>query len=113
MPTPPPVVTDPVTLQWKSLGPGTRLAVMHRLANGAVVQRVQADSGAVFPPHVHRGGEEVYVISGDYSDDTGRYTAGMYLSYVDGSIHQPWSESGCDLLVIDWRGHPPIANPAV
>jgi anti-sigma factor ChrR (cupin superfamily) len=59
--------------------------------------------GTQTPHHVHRGGEEVYVISGELRDHEGRYGAGSWMRFPDGSSHAPWTETGCTLYVK--RGH--------
>ena len=99
----PPIVIQSDALRWKYLGSGTRWARLHRLANGGTVYRIQGDAGSTFPAHTHHGGEEVFVMSGDYSDESGSYAAGAYLSYPPGSHHEPMTFGGCDLLVIWWR----------
>jgi anti-sigma factor ChrR (cupin superfamily) len=45
-----------------------------------------------FPPHAHPGGEEILVLDGVFSDETGDYPAGCYLRNPPGSSHRPASE---------------------
>lgn len=55
--------------------------------------------GTEVPHHVHEGGEEVFVVSGELADEHGRYRAGTWMRFPDGSSHRPWTESGCLLYV--------------
>lgn len=67
--------------------------------NGQVTSLVRYDPGAGFPSHPHPGGEEILVLSGVFSDETGDWPAGSYLLNPEGFAHAPYSESGCRLLV--------------
>lgn len=62
--------------------------------------------GSLFPAHVHGGGEEVFVLAGVFSDETGDYPAGSYLRNPPGSGHNPGSAAGCTLLVKLWQFAP-------
>ena len=42
-----------------------------------------------FPAHRHDGGEEVYVLQGEFGDEHGTYPAGFYLRNPIGSEHSP------------------------
>lgn len=55
--------------------------------------------GSHFPPHQHPGGEEILVLSGVFSDESGDYPAGWYLRNPPGSRHQPSSEEGAVIFV--------------
>lgn len=102
-----PLLTQhPDSLSWRELSPGTRLAVLKRLANGGSICRITGEAGSTFPEHTHWGGEEVYIVSGDYGDPSGTYHAGHFISYPPGSTHTPWTVGGCDMLVIAWSGKP-------
>jgi len=52
-----------------------------------------------FPMHNHEFGEEILVLDGIFSDETGNYPAGTYVMNPPGSAHAPFSESGCTLFV--------------
>lgn len=56
-----------------------------------------------FPSHTHVGGEEIFVLSGVFSDDSGDYPAGWYLRNPPGSRHQPFSKSGALIFVKLWQ----------
>ncbi|NIC40112.1 cupin domain-containing protein [Aquabacterium sp. A08] len=55
--------------------------------------------GTVFQPHRHHGGEEIWVLEGVFSDEHGHYPAGTWLRSPHLSAHQPYSETGCLILV--------------
>jgi len=55
--------------------------------------------GAQAGRHVHDGGEEVLVLEGVLSDETGDHPAGTYLRLPPGSAHAPFSRQGCLLYV--------------
>jgi len=96
----------PNDLEWRTMTSGTRLAVLKRLPNGGSICRITGEAGSTFPEHTHWGGEEVYIVSGDYSDPSGTYGAGQFISYPAGSSHMPWTVSGCDMIIIAWSGKP-------
>ena len=52
-----------------------------------------------FPTHVHHGGEEIFVLTGTFSEDGGHYPAGWYMRNPPGSIHQPFSDEGALIFV--------------
>ena len=52
-----------------------------------------------FQPHRHYGGEEILVLAGTFQDEHGDYPPGTWLRSPDLSTHQPFSESGCTILV--------------
>ncbi len=50
---------------------------------------IQMDPGSSYPPHRHRGIEEVLVLQGGYRDELGLHQAGAYLRYDAESVHTP------------------------
>lgn len=60
---------------------------------------VRYQPGARFTSHTHDLGEEILVLDGIFSDDTGDYPAGTYLMNPPGSSHAPFSKTGCTLFV--------------
>jgi anti-sigma factor ChrR (cupin superfamily) len=56
-----------------------------------------------FERHEHRGGEEILVLDGVFSDDTGDHPAGTYLRNPPGTAHAPFSRKGCTLFVKLWQ----------
>ena len=65
--------------------------------------------GTVFQPHSHPGGEEILVLVGVFKDEYGTYPAGSWLRNPPGSVHRPWSETGCTIWVK--TGHLPETMP--
>lgn len=71
--------------------------------NGGEVARatsvVRYAPGPYFSPHLHHGGEEIFVVEGVFSDEHGNYPAGSWLRSPHLSQHQPFSREGCLILV--------------
>ena len=55
--------------------------------------------GSRFDRHVHAGGEEILVLDGVFSDESGDHAAGSYLRNPPGGDHAPFSHEGCLLFV--------------
>lgn len=66
---------------------------------GHATSVVRYEPGASFPRHEHPLGEEILVLDGVFSDETGDYGPGMYFRNPPGSGHAPFSREGCELLV--------------
>lgn len=56
-----------------------------------------------FKPHQHWGGEEIYVIFGEFIDELGRYPAGTWIRSPHLSTHNPYVE--VDTLIWVKTGH--------
>lgn len=67
--------------------------------SGHTTSIVEYKAGATFPEHSHPLGEEIYVLSGTFSDEHGDYSAGTYLRNPPGSKHSPFSREGCVIYV--------------
>ena len=76
-----------------------RLELVREAEADRVTSVVRFDPGARFPDHGHPGGEEILVLDGVFSDETGDYPAGSYLLNPEGTRHAPWSAQGCTLFV--------------
>jgi len=61
------------------------------------VVRYAPDS--VFHSHPHPDGEEILVLDGVFSDESGDYPAGTFLLNPEGFEHAPRSKEGCVLFV--------------
>ena len=66
---------------------------------GHATSLVKFEAGASFSEHDHPLGEEIFVLSGTFSDQSGNYQAGCYFRNPEGFIHAPYSKEGCVLLV--------------
>lgn len=67
--------------------------------SGQVTSLVEYLPGAHFPVHRHPAGEEILVLDGVFSDQSGDYPAGSYLRSPAGSEHAPFSAPGCRIFV--------------
>jgi anti-sigma factor ChrR (cupin superfamily) len=63
------------------------------------VALVKWDAGTQFQPHMHLGGEEIFVVDGIFEDEFGAYPKGTWLRNPSGSRHMPFSKSGCLIYV--------------
>tara|TARA_B100000029_G_scaffold402107_1_gene401494 strand:+ start:271 stop:945 length:675 start_codon:yes stop_codon:yes gene_type:complete len=97
------VVVQTNDMEWQqSPTPGIwrkRLELLGEVESGHVTSLVRFDPGAKFPDHPHPDGEEILVLDGVFSDETGDYPAGSYVLNPEGTTHAPWSENGCTLFV--------------
>lgn len=66
---------------------------------GHATSIVRYEPGARFTRHEHPLGEEIVVLEGVFSDQSGHYGPGSYLRSPPGSGHAPFSEQGCVLFV--------------
>lgn len=66
---------------------------------GHATSIVRYEPGASFSSHDHPLGEEIFVLEGTFSDETGDYQAGTYIRNPEGFRHAPFSKEGCTLLV--------------
>ena len=67
--------------------------------SGITTSVVRYKPGATFPEHIHPGGEELFVLEGEFADEFGTYPAGTYIRNPPGSHHSPFSSIGCKLFV--------------
>lgn len=66
---------------------------------GHATSIVKFEPGSKFSSHDHPLGEEILVLEGVFSDESGAYHAGTYFRNPEGFIHSPFSKQGCTLLV--------------
>ena len=93
---------DSLNLPWQaSPSPRVHRRLLERM--GGEVARatsvVRYAAGARFDAHNHDLGEEIVVLEGTLSDESGVYGPGTYLKNPPGSAHAPFSEEGCTLFV--------------
>lgn len=96
------VVMDSAAMAWvDSPSPGVKRKMLERdgeeLARATSI--VRYEPGSKFSRHVHELGEELFVLDGEFCDETGRFGPGSYIRNPPGSSHAPWSETGCTLFV--------------
>lgn len=66
---------------------------------GHATSVVKYEPGASFNEHGHPSGEEILVLDGTFSDESGDYGAGTYFRNPEGFRHAPFSKEGCVILV--------------
>lgn len=100
-------------LPWKETSwPGVRLHFLESLEDGSARVLIEMAPGASYPPHRHRGVEEVFVIRGSYRDAAGEYRAGEFHRFAPRSAHAPVAgEDGALLLAWAERGIETLAEP--
>lgn len=96
------VVLNHHDIDWvPSPEPGVERRMLDRtggeVARATSIVRYQA--GAKFAQHSHDFGEEILVLEGTFSDETGHYPAGTYIMNPPGSSHTPYSDTGCTLFL--------------
>jgi len=96
------VAVDTTTMDWvPSPAPGVWRKPLAReeAERGHATSIVRYDAGASFKGHNHPLGEEILVLEGTFSDETGDFHAGTYFRNPKGFIHAPFSKEGCVILV--------------
>lgn len=96
------IVIDSDELDWvASPRPGVWRKPLARedAERGHATSIVRYDAGAEFSAHNHPGGEEILVLQGTFSDETGDYPSGTYFRNPEGFRHAPFSREGCVILV--------------
>lgn len=93
------VVVDCRSAEWfPATVKGIGVLPLHRFGS-EFVSLVRYARGVQFVPHVHPGGEEIYVLEGAVEDDEGRYAASSWIRNPPLSQHAPFSLDGCLLYV--------------
>jgi len=96
------VVIDTSTHNWSPSpmsGVWRKPLAREEAERGHATSIVRYEAGARFRAHDHPLGEEILVLEGVFSDETGDYPAGTYFRNPPGFRHAPYSEEGCVLLV--------------
>ena len=69
-------------------------------ATGARTELMRVDPGAYVGEHGHDQLEEIYVLSGEFSDAERTYRAGDYCVRAVGAMHVASSKTGCTMLLV-------------
>jgi len=96
------VVIRTLELDWQpSPMPGVLRKPLERQQqeSGHTTSLVKYAPESSFKSHIHPLGEEIYVLEGIFSDESGDYPKGSYLRNPPNSSHSPFSKEGCTLLV--------------
>lgn len=96
------VCIDTNTAQWLPGQGNLQVLPLHHF-KGEQVALVRWPAGEKFQPHVHVGGEEIVVVSGEFIDEYGRYPAGTWIRSPHGSRHNPYVEQ--ETLIWVKTGH--------
>lgn len=88
---------------------GLSVLPLHTAGNENVAL-VRWAPGTRFNAHRHWGGEEIFVLEGEFADEHGRYPAGSWLRSPHLSQHRPFSDEGC--LIYVKTGHLPMDDAA-
>jgi anti-sigma factor ChrR (cupin superfamily) len=92
---------------WQERRPGVRWRVLwEEGARKAVL--IRYDPGAVIPRHRHLGDEQIFVLEGAVSDDTGTCAKGDYARRPPGCVHSVSSREGALVLAVMTGGTEPV-----
>lgn len=95
---------------WQERRPGVHWKVLWEEGDRRTLL-VRYDPGAVIPRHRHLGDEQIFVLEGSVSDDTGTCEAGSYARRPPGCVHTVRSEKGALVLaVLTGGGTEPVAG---
>ena len=86
------VVIRPDDYDWvASPAPGVTRMMLDRIGDevARATSLVRYDANSTFPRHTHGGGEEFFVLDGEFGDENGRYGAGSYVRNPIGTSHTP------------------------
>jgi len=87
--------------------PGLDAMLLHKFQDENVVMIRWAPNTRI-KEHTHQGGEEVFVLDGCFSDESGDYPAGTWLRLPDQSNHNAYTGDEGALLYLK-TGHLPSA----
>ncbi len=81
------------TAPWfPGLVPGLSVMPLHNF-DGVGTALVRWEPNTIFNPHVHPGGEEIYVLKGVFHDEHGSYPKGTWIRSPRYSRHAPFTKS--------------------
>ena len=93
------VVVRPQDQQWSpGLVPGLEVLPLAQFGTTHTAF-VRWAPGTVFNKHQHHGGEEIFVLQGQFQDEFGNYPTGTWIRSPHLSSHKPFSEAGCLIFV--------------
>jgi quercetin dioxygenase-like cupin family protein len=95
-------IVDTATLPWTALDfPGVSMRLIHEdKKSGGMTVMTRLDPGASIPAHIHtRADETIFVVSGDFIEETVEYGPGSFFAAPAGVPHGPHrSCRGCVVL---------------
>jgi anti-sigma factor ChrR (cupin superfamily) len=96
------VIIDTNRMQWQespAKGVWRKPLARAEKERGHATSVVKYDAGSQFSEHAHPKGEEIFVLEGVFSDQTGDYPKGTYIRNPEGFSHSPFSKDCCVLFV--------------
>lgn len=100
---------EAVAQPWTERRPGVFWKVLWQEGDHQALL-VRYAPGATIPRHRHLGDEQVFVLEGSLSDDTGTCTAGNYVRRPPGCVHSVRSDGGALVLAILSGGTQPVSS---
>ncbi|ARP01365.1 ChrR Cupin-like domain protein [Vibrio alginolyticus] len=94
---------------WQSGVGGLQVMPLHNFEHEHVAL-VKWPKGKEFQPHRHFGGEEIFVLSGEFRDELGTYPALSWIRSPHMSEHFPFVEQ--ETIIWVKAGHLPLQAPA-
>ncbi|MDX1634240.1 MAG: cupin domain-containing protein [Marinobacter sp.] len=101
------VRVDTRTAAWRPGIGGLEVLPLHEFEHEHVAL-VRWPAGERFQPHRHFGGEEIFVLAGEFCDEHGHYPAGTWIRSPHGSQHHPFVE--LDTVIWVKTGHLPLTG---
>lgn len=92
--------------EWREFAdaPGVSYKTLRKHADGSgqggLTLLLKFAAGAKYHTHRHPAGEEYYVVEGTLNDLGKEWPVGSYVWHPPGSVHRPFSERGCVVLVV-------------
>ena len=86
------VVIRPADYAWVgSPSPGVDRMMLDRVGEevARATSLVRYEANSEFPSHSHGGGEEIFVLDGEFADEHGSYGPGSYIRNPIGTSHSP------------------------
>lgn len=97
------------TMAWEEeIAEGLNVMQLHRFGTEHVAL-AKWNPYTQFTKHEHWGGEEIFVLSGTYYDEYGKYPAGTWIRNPHGSSHHPYTLQDGAVILIK-TGHLPCTD---
>jgi len=109
--TPRSLFVDVAARPWQERRPGVFWKILWEEGERRAVL-VRYAPGASIPRHRHLGDEQIFVLEGSVSDDSGTCTQGNYARRPPGCVHTVVSPDGALVLAILTGGSEPIEEVA-
>jgi len=97
--TPASLYVDPASQSWVERRPGVHWKTLWEEGDRRAVL-IRYDAGAVIPRHRHLGDEQIWVLEGSVTDDTGTCPAGGYARRPPGCLHTVTSDNGALVVAL-------------